>query len=106
MSRFLLPPECLADRPALTGDEARHLSQVLRIKRGETITVFDGRGRRATAEVLTVVARPRRAQTRRNAMPRPSRGPPSPWPRRSRKGKPWTSSSKKPSNSASPPSIR
>jgi 16S rRNA (uracil1498-N3)-methyltransferase len=53
MSRFHLPP---ADwqAAALTGDEARHLSQVLRIKPGETITVFDGCGRRAEAEVLTV----------------------------------------------------
>jgi 16S rRNA (uracil1498-N3)-methyltransferase len=53
MARFYLPP---ADWPAatLTGDEARHLSQVLRIKPGETITVFDGHGRRAAAEVLSV----------------------------------------------------
>ncbi len=53
MARFHLPP---ADWPAasLTGDEARHLSQVLRIKPGETISVFDGLGRRAAAEVLTV----------------------------------------------------
>ena len=53
MARFHLPP---ADWPSasLTGDEARHLSQVLRVKPGETITVFDGHGRRASAEVLTV----------------------------------------------------
>jgi 16S rRNA (uracil1498-N3)-methyltransferase len=53
MPRFHLPPESW-QTGALTGDEARHLSQVLRIKPGETITVFDGRGRRAEAEVLTV----------------------------------------------------
>lgn len=53
MPRFLLPP---ADWQAasLSGDEARHLAQVLRIKAGETVTVFDGCGRRAEAEVLTV----------------------------------------------------
>jgi len=53
MPRFHLPP---ADwqAAALTGDEARHLSQVLRIKPGETITIFDGLGRRAEAVVLTV----------------------------------------------------
>jgi 16S rRNA (uracil1498-N3)-methyltransferase len=53
MARFHLPP---ADWPSasLTGDEARHLSQVLRVKPGETITVFDGHGRRAPAEILTV----------------------------------------------------
>lgn len=53
MARFHLPP---ADWPAatLTGDEAKHLAQVLRIRAGETVTVFDGNGRRAKAEVLTV----------------------------------------------------
>jgi 16S rRNA (uracil1498-N3)-methyltransferase len=54
MARFLLPTEVWHTDPALTGDEARHLSQVLRIKPGESITVFDGLGRRAEAEVLTV----------------------------------------------------
>ena len=54
MPRFLLPAAAWLDAPALTGDEARHLSQVLRIKPGESITVFDGCGRRAAAEVLTV----------------------------------------------------
>lgn len=54
MPRFLLPPDAWTADPALTGDEARHLSQVLRIKPGETITVFDGNGRRATAEVRSV----------------------------------------------------
>jgi 16S rRNA (uracil1498-N3)-methyltransferase len=53
MPRFHLPP---SDWPSATlrGDEAKHLSQVLRIKSGETITVFDGHGRRAPAEILTV----------------------------------------------------
>lgn len=53
MPRFLLPPEHWGEPPALTGDESRHLTQVLRIKPGETITVFDGCGRRAEARVLT-----------------------------------------------------
>jgi 16S rRNA (uracil1498-N3)-methyltransferase len=52
MARFHLPPEAWQSS-SLQGDEARHLSQVLRIKPGETITVFDGHGRRAPAEVLT-----------------------------------------------------
>ncbi len=54
MPRFHLPPESWLTAPALAGDEARHLSQVLRMKPGETITVFDGHGRRAPAEILTV----------------------------------------------------
>lgn len=54
MPRFLLPPDQWNASPVLTGDEARHLSQVLRIRTGEEVTVFDGNGRRAQAEVLTV----------------------------------------------------
>jgi 16S rRNA (uracil1498-N3)-methyltransferase len=53
MPRFHLPPESW-QTGVLAGDEARHLSQVLRIKPGETITVFDGRGNRAEAAVLSV----------------------------------------------------
>jgi 16S rRNA (uracil1498-N3)-methyltransferase len=52
MPRFHLPAESW-QAGILTGDEARHLTQVLRIKPGETVTVFDGLGRRAQAEVLT-----------------------------------------------------
>ena len=54
MPRFLLPAAAWTDAPALTGDEARHLVQVLRIQPGESITVFDGCGHHAAAEVLTV----------------------------------------------------
>ncbi len=54
MARFYLPPEDWQDSPALTGDEARHVSQVLRMKPGDTLVVFDGKGRRASAEVATV----------------------------------------------------
>ncbi len=52
MARYLLPPESW-QAGVLIGDEARHLSQVLRVKPGATITVFDGHGRRTEAEVLT-----------------------------------------------------
>jgi 16S rRNA (uracil1498-N3)-methyltransferase len=54
MARFFLPPDSWADQPALTGDEARHLSQVLRMKVGQGIIVFDGLGQRATAEILSI----------------------------------------------------
>lgn len=53
MPRFLLPPEQW-DGAELTGDEAKHLAQVLRIKPGADITVFDGQGRRANAKVQDV----------------------------------------------------
>jgi len=57
MPRFLLPPAAwpkCGQQAALTGDEAQHLAQVLRIQPGAIITVFDGRGSRARARVLTV----------------------------------------------------
>jgi 16S rRNA (uracil1498-N3)-methyltransferase len=53
MARFHLPPANW-HAATLTGDEARHLSQVLRGKAGDVITVFDGHGRRASAKVLQV----------------------------------------------------
>jgi 16S rRNA (uracil1498-N3)-methyltransferase len=54
MPRFYLPPDCWRESAALTGVEARHLSQVLRMKPGEQVAVFDGLGRRADAEILSV----------------------------------------------------
>lgn len=53
MARFFLPPSEWSSA-TLTGDEAKHFAQVLRGKAGDTITVFDGHGRRADAEVLHV----------------------------------------------------
>lgn len=53
MPRFYLP-QTDWETAVLSGDEARHLSQVLRVKAGETVTVFDGVGRRADAEVISV----------------------------------------------------
>ncbi|MBK1882908.1 16S rRNA (uracil(1498)-N(3))-methyltransferase [Luteolibacter pohnpeiensis] len=53
MPRFLLPPETW-DQAILTGDEARHASQVLRLKPGKEIVVFDGKGRRAAAEITQI----------------------------------------------------
>jgi 16S rRNA (uracil1498-N3)-methyltransferase len=44
MHRFLLPD---FSRPVLTAKEAHHATHVLRLKAGDTITVFDGNGREA-----------------------------------------------------------
>lgn len=55
MSRFYLPSDAWEGDATLSGDEARHLSQVLRMQPGAIITVFDGKGRRASAEVLSVL---------------------------------------------------
>lgn len=57
MPRFHLPPDQW-QAAALTGDEAKHLAQVLRLRAGDTITVFDGHGRRASA-VIGAVAKDR-----------------------------------------------
>ena len=54
MARFYLPPEAWLADPVLTGDEARHASQVLRLKSGDTVAVFDGFGRRACAEIRSI----------------------------------------------------
>lgn len=54
MSRFYLPPQAWTETPFLEGDEARHLAQVLRIRNGDSITVFDGLGNHAQARVLSV----------------------------------------------------
>lgn len=54
MARFHLPANEWQENPALTGDEARHVSQVLRMRAGDTVVVFDGQGRRSSAEILSV----------------------------------------------------
>ncbi len=54
MARFHLPAESWGAEAVLAGDEARHACQVLRLRRGDAIVVFDGRGRSARAEILDV----------------------------------------------------
>lgn len=54
MPRFFLPPSAWTETPFLEGDEAKHLSQVLRIQNGAKVTVFDGLGNHAEARVLSV----------------------------------------------------
>ncbi len=57
MPRFFLPPDAWAGRARLEGEEARHCARVMRARPGDRITVFDGEGRRAEAEVTAVSAR-------------------------------------------------
>ena len=54
MPRFFLDPAAWGDEAALSGDEAKHCARVLRAKAGDVITVFDGAGRSAETEVLSV----------------------------------------------------
>jgi 16S rRNA (uracil1498-N3)-methyltransferase len=50
-ARFYAPGSARGRTVALPEDEARHLSRVLRIKAGESVVVFDGRGREFDAVV-------------------------------------------------------
>lgn len=55
MHRFHLPPEqCRGATLTLTGDEAHHAARVLRVQRGERVTVLDGAGTRFLCEVQSV----------------------------------------------------
>ena len=54
MARFFLPSDSWGEVAWLTGDEAKHLSQVLRIRAGDEVAVFEGKGRRALATVTEV----------------------------------------------------
>ena len=52
MHRFYLPPEsCRGESLRLEGREAHHAMQVLRLKRGEQVTVLDGAGSEFLCEV-------------------------------------------------------
>ena len=55
MHRLFLPPEELtSDEVIITGDNARHLSLVLRIQAGEPIEILDGNGYKYTCTVKSV----------------------------------------------------
>jgi 16S rRNA (uracil1498-N3)-methyltransferase len=52
--RFFLDAPPRAGHAELSGDEARHLARVLRAKVGDTVSVFDGRGRAWSARIATL----------------------------------------------------
>jgi len=52
--RFFLAAAPLHGQARLQGDEARHLSRVLRAKVGDAVTLFDGRGRSWLARVASM----------------------------------------------------
>ena len=53
MTRLFLPPEKLTvNQIIISGDQARYLSLVLRIKPGDSLIVFDGSGYRYICKVL------------------------------------------------------
>jgi 16S rRNA (uracil1498-N3)-methyltransferase len=50
--RFFVPPDSIRDGKAvLPDDQAHHLRKVLRIRAGETVEIFDGKGRGYIGEV-------------------------------------------------------
>jgi len=54
MHRFYLAPEHWRDDSlALTGAEAHHARNVLRLEGGDKVVLFDGRGRELTAEIIS-----------------------------------------------------
>ncbi len=53
MHRFyILPENWNPEAPALTGSEAHHAKNVLRMERGERAVLFNGRGREITGEIV------------------------------------------------------
>jgi 16S rRNA (uracil1498-N3)-methyltransferase len=74
MRRFYLPPqECLSDHLVLTGPEAHHAADVLRVKPGENVAVLDGAGGEITCRVEAVT----RKQVTLEAQGRTTDPPPS-----------------------------
>lgn len=53
MYAFYLAPEKW-DNPVLEGSEFHHLSKVLRLKKGDAITLLDGKGREAVCELAEI----------------------------------------------------
>jgi 16S rRNA (uracil1498-N3)-methyltransferase len=54
MHRFYIAPEHWnPDAPQLTGSEAHHCRNVLRLEPGDKVVLFDGRGRELTAEIIS-----------------------------------------------------
>ena len=52
--RFYLPPAAAPDSPlALTGHEAHHALDVLRLQRGDAVTILDGAGHQFTCQVTS-----------------------------------------------------
>ena len=75
MARFFLSPDAWGENAVLSGEEAKHAAQVLRVRRGDRIQVFDGLGRSAPGEVSDVSKseiRLRLGEAVRHPAPRPT----------------------------------
>jgi 16S rRNA (uracil1498-N3)-methyltransferase len=75
MRRFYLPPqECRSDRLVLTGSQAHHAADVLRLKPGDEAAVLDGAGGELACRVETIT----RKQIQLTVQGRTTEAPP-PW---------------------------
>jgi len=52
--RFFMPVPPVAGAATLTGDEARHLTRVLRAKVGDAVVLFDGMGHEWSARIVSI----------------------------------------------------
>ena len=57
MHRFYAPDLVFDRAVELPADEAHHLARVMRLKPGDAVAVFDGRGHEAAARVETIAGR-------------------------------------------------
>ena len=57
MHRFYVPALAKDEVVRLPDDEAQHLARVLRLRAGDDVAIFDGRGREAAARVEAVTSR-------------------------------------------------
>jgi 16S rRNA (uracil1498-N3)-methyltransferase len=57
MHRFYAPGFALGQDVLLPEDEAQHLAKVMRLKEGDLVAVFDGRGHEAAARVQAIAGR-------------------------------------------------
>jgi 16S rRNA (uracil1498-N3)-methyltransferase len=49
---FIEQPESVGSAPVIAGSDARHIKTVLRLKPGDTVGLFDGKGFEYTAEIV------------------------------------------------------
>ena len=55
MRRFFIPPEQMGkDESVISGDDAHHLRDVLKIQPGGLVVVFDGQGREFRARIISI----------------------------------------------------
>jgi len=74
--RFFSPQPPVHGRGVILGDEARHLAKVLRLKVGDSVVLFDGRGREWPARVVLISRDRVELETDAPAIDPPPRGIP------------------------------